>query len=108
MGVYVKRPEKVEAIRFLEVTLAENLTHSIVFDEQENLPVWLRNALIDEVIFCTLNADDVTASLFVEILGRSVEVHPGDWIIFTPEDGFSVCAHVVFTFYYLPHPAAKV
>ena len=102
MGVYVKRPEKVEAIRFLEVTLGENLTHSIVFDEQENLPVWLRNALIDEIIFCTLNAEDVSVGLFIDILGRGVEVHPGDWIVYTSEDGFWVCTHENFTSRYLP------
>ena len=102
MGVYVKRPEKVEAIRFLEVTLGESLTHSIVFDEQANLPVWLRNALIDEIIFCTMNAEDVSVGLFIDILGRGVEVHPGDWIVYTFEDGFWVCTHESFTSRYVP------
>lgn len=105
MGVYVKRPEKVEAIRFLEVTLGEGLTHSIVFDEQENLPVWLRNALIDEIIFCTMDAEDVSIGLFIDILGRGVEVHPGDWIVYTSEDGFSVSKHEVFTSQFLPYEA---
>jgi len=102
MGVYVKRPEKVEAVRFLEVTPAENLAYSIVFDEQENLPVWLRNALIDEIIFCSLNAADVSVGLNIDILGRWVEVHPGDWIVYTSEDGFWVCTHENFTSRYLP------
>lgn len=105
MGVYVRRPEKVEAIRFLEVTLGENLTHSIVFDEQENLPVWLRNALIDEVLFCTMDAEDVSVGLFIDILGRGVEVHPGDWIVYTSADGFSVSKHEVFTSQFLPYGA---
>ena len=105
MGVYVRRIEKVEAIRFLEVTLAENLTHSIVFDEQENLPKWLTDALIDEIIFCTMNAEDVSVGLFIDILGRGVEVHPGDWIVYTSADGFSVLKHEVFTSQFLPYEA---
>ena len=102
MGVYVKRPEKVEAVRFSEVTLSENLTHSIVFDEQANLPKWLRDALIDEIIFCTLDAENVSVGLFMDFLGRSVEVHPGDWIVYTSEDGFWVCTHESFTSRYVP------
>lgn len=78
MAYYRKKPVVVEAVRFDGVTFGEEGMYSVLFDTTDDLPVWLRKALIDEVLFATRYDPEF---LFVKTAEGLMEASVGDWII---------------------------
>lgn len=78
MGFYRKKPVVIEAVQFDAVSFAENGSYSLQFDTVDDLPSWLRVALMDEEIFVVPEDPDF---LFIKTLEGLMEASPGDWII---------------------------
>jgi len=99
MGLFRKKPVMIEAIRFIGLDVAENGCHSIHFDTEEELPKWLRDALVDDVVFPIASGID---NLYVKTLEGLMEVAIGDWIIRGVTGEIYPCKPDIFAMTYDP------
>lgn len=78
MPFYRKKPVIIEALRFDGVVHGEGGVYNVLFDTEDTLPKWLRDALIDETIFAVAADPDY---VFIKTLEGLMEAQAGDWII---------------------------
>jgi hypothetical protein len=99
MPLFRKKPVMIEAVQFLGLDVAENGCHNIHFDTKESLPKWLRDALVDEVVFAALT--DVE-HIYVKTLEGLMEAAEGDWIIRAALGEIYPCKPDIFAVTYDP------
>jgi hypothetical protein len=99
MAFYRKKPVMIEAVQFFGLDVAENGCHNIHFDTKESLPKWLRDALVDEVVFAALT--DVE-HIYVKTLEGLMEAAEGDWIIRGVKGEIYPCKPDIFAMTYDP------
>jgi hypothetical protein len=99
MGLFRKKPVMIEAVQFFGLEVAENGCHSIHFDTTEELPKWLRDALVDEVIFVALIDIDY---IYIKTEEGLMEAAEGDWIIRGPNNEIYPCKPDIFAMTYDP------
>jgi hypothetical protein len=99
MGLFRKKPVMIEAVQFFGLDVAENGCHSIHFDTKDALPKWLRDALVDEVIFVALTDID---NIYIKTLEGLMEVAEGDWIIRGVKGEIYPCKPDIFAMTYDP------
>lgn len=79
MALFRKKPVTIEALQFEGLEWSEDGEYSIRFDTVDALPVWLRAALLDEVVYA--DAEETRDNLLVKTLEGVMSAAPGDWII---------------------------
>jgi hypothetical protein len=99
MGLFRKKPVMIEAVQFFGLDVAENGCHNIHFDTKEELPKWLRDALIDETIFAALT--DIE-HIYVKTAEGLMEAAEGDWIIRGVKGEIYSCKPDIFAMTYDP------
>jgi len=107
MGFYRKKPVIIEAVRFSGVTFGDGGMYNVLFDTEEDLPKWLRDALMDETLFATPDDPDY---LFVKTLEGLHEASAGDWIIKGVKGELYPCKPEIFAMTYeaAPQPEEDV
>jgi len=99
MGLFRKKPVMIEAVQFFGLDVAENGRYSIHFDTKEQLPKWLRDALVDDVIFPIASGID---NLYVKTKEGLMEATEGDWIIRGVKGEIYPCKPDIFAMTYEP------
>jgi hypothetical protein len=99
MPLFRKKPVMIEAVRFIGLDVAENGCHSIHFDTEESLPKWLRDALVDDVVFPIASGID---NLYVKTREGLMEAAEGDWIICGVKNEIYPCKPDIFAMTYDP------
>lgn len=99
MAFYRKRPVVIEAVRFDGVIFGDHGMYNVLFDTADDLPAWLRDALINEVMFATPYDPDF---LFVKTEEGLMEASVGDWIIKGVKGELYPCKPEIFAATYDP------
>ena len=99
MAHFRKKPVIIEAVQFEDVTFGRSGNYSIFFGTQEDLPKWLRDALIDERV---LPVSDEPPQLVVKTLEGEHFASPGDWIIRGVKGELYPCKPEIFAMTYDP------
>jgi hypothetical protein len=99
MGLFRKKPVMIEAVQFFGLDVAENGCYNIHFDTKDALPKWLRDALVDDVVFPIANGID---NLYVKTRKGLMEAAEGDWIIRGPNNEIYPCKPDIFAMTYEP------
>ena len=99
MGLFRKKPVMIEAVQFFGLDVAENGSQNIHFDTKEELPLWLRIALINDVVF---TAEDDIEHLFVDTPEGVMGATEGDWIIRGVKGEIYPCKPDIFAMTYDP------
>jgi hypothetical protein len=89
----------IEAVRFVGLDVAEDGRHGIHFDTEEELPKWLRDALVDDVVFPIASGID---NLYVKTREGLMEAAEGDWIIRGVKGELYPCKPDIFNLTYDP------
>jgi hypothetical protein len=98
MGLFRKKPVMIEAVQFFGLDVADIGCYNIHFDTKEQLPKWLRDALVDEVVFAATDTEFV----YVKTLEGLMEVAEGDWIIRGVKGEIYPCKPDIFAMTYDP------
>ena len=99
MPLFRKKPVMIEAVQFFGLDVAENGCHSIHFDTKDALPKWLRDAMLDEVIFVALTDIDY---IYIKTDEGLMEAAEGDWIIRGVKGEIYPCKPDIFAMTYDP------
>jgi len=100
MPLFRKKPVMIEAVQFFGLDVAESGRYNIHFDTKEELPKWLRDALIDETIFAALT--DNIEFVYVKTEEGLMEAAEGDWIIRGVKGEIYPCKPDIFAMTYEP------
>lgn len=101
MAFYRKKPVVIEAVRFDGILYGKEGAYSVLFDTVEDLPKWLKNALMDKLIVPSVVVESM---LVVSSAEGWMEAQPGDWIIRGVKGELYPCKPDIFALTYEPAP----
>jgi len=101
MPLFRKKPVMIEAVRFVGIDVAEDGRHGMHFaaKESQELPKWLRAALMDDTIFSAVGDVDF---IYIKTREGIMEVALGDWIIRGVKGELYPCKPDIFNLTYDP------
>lgn len=99
MPLFRKKPVIIEAVQFDDVMFERSGSFNVLFGTEEDLPKWLRDALVDERVF---PVSDEPPQLVVKTLEGDHIASPGDWIIRGVKGELYPCKPEIFAMTYDP------